>query len=171
MDTPPGISISRPLVIVVQSGVTNFVVTPVVALVRPGFTLTLDEFEVAEAFEVPLPYLMNPAHHQRHVFSFAGGQRQFLSMPWHGAGADGEAGEPAAERRVELERPLGHRLGAEGGGAEHLGEGGHVEEVAPPPEDHERPHAGQVLEGKRSEPRSAACNDKRCGRSTSAPTG
>jgi 8-oxo-dGTP pyrophosphatase MutT (NUDIX family) len=69
--------------------VTNFVVTPVVALVRPGFTLALDSFEVAEAFEVPLPFLMNPAHHQRHRFDAAGATRHFLSMPWDAALADG----------------------------------------------------------------------------------
>jgi 8-oxo-dGTP pyrophosphatase MutT (NUDIX family) len=73
--------------------VTHFVVTPVVALVAPRFTLALDSFEVAEAFEVPLPWLMNPAHHRRHRFSFEGGERQFLSMPWTGAGSDGAARE------------------------------------------------------------------------------
>lgn len=69
--------------------VTNFVVTPVVALVTPPFELQLDDFEVAEAFEVPLPFLMTPAHHQRHRFEFAGQTRQFLSMPWQGPGHDG----------------------------------------------------------------------------------
>ena len=73
----------------VYTTVTRFVVTPVVALVLPPFTLVLDSFEVAEAFEVPLQHLMNPAHHQRHTFNFDGGERQFLSMPWHGPGADG----------------------------------------------------------------------------------
>jgi 8-oxo-dGTP pyrophosphatase MutT (NUDIX family) len=67
--------------------VTGFVVTPVVALVRPGFELVLDPFEVAEAFEVPLPFLMAPAHHRRHRFEMAGVQRQFLSMPWQPEGA------------------------------------------------------------------------------------
>ncbi len=62
--------------------ITNFDVTPIVALVHPPFLLTIDPHEVAEAFEVPLAYLMTPAHHQRHVFEFAGGQREFLSMPW-----------------------------------------------------------------------------------------
>jgi 8-oxo-dGTP pyrophosphatase MutT (NUDIX family) len=62
--------------------VTHFVVTPVVALVMPPFELKLDQVEVAEAFEVPLSYLMTPAHHRRHQFVFDGGQRQFLSMPW-----------------------------------------------------------------------------------------
>ena len=73
--------------------ITGFRVTPVVALVQPGFELALDSFEVAEAFEVPLTYLMTPAHHQRHLFSFDGVQRQFLSMPWQGAGTNGEPRE------------------------------------------------------------------------------
>lgn len=68
----------------VYTTVTRFVVTPVVALVQPPFELALDDFEVAEAFEVPLQFLMTPAHHRRHVFQYDGGQRQFLSMPWRG---------------------------------------------------------------------------------------
>jgi 8-oxo-dGTP pyrophosphatase MutT (NUDIX family) len=69
--------------------VTNYVVTPVVALVRLPFTLQLDSFEVAEAFEVPLPYLMTPAHHQRHELELQGRRRQFLSMPWDDVAAEG----------------------------------------------------------------------------------
>ncbi len=68
----------------VYSTVTAFQVTPVVGLVEPGFTLTLDDFEVAEAFEVPLAFLMDPAHHRHHRFEFAGAERRFLSMPWPG---------------------------------------------------------------------------------------
>ena len=73
--------------------ITRYVVTPVVALVDPGFVLAIDPFEVAEAFEVPLQFLMTPAHHRRHVFELAGQSRQFLSMPWQGADADGRARE------------------------------------------------------------------------------
>lgn len=62
--------------------VTHYQVTPVVALVQPPFELVLDSFEVAEAFEVPLRYLMNPAHHRRHRLMVQGIERQFLSMPW-----------------------------------------------------------------------------------------
>jgi 8-oxo-dGTP pyrophosphatase MutT (NUDIX family) len=62
--------------------VTFYDVTPVIALVRPPFELQLDAQEVAEAFEVPLAFLMNPAHHQRHSFEFGGYRREFLSMPW-----------------------------------------------------------------------------------------
>jgi 8-oxo-dGTP pyrophosphatase MutT (NUDIX family) len=69
--------------------VTNYVVTPVVALVTPPFTLRPDSFEVAEVFEVPLDFLMTPAHHRRHEFELAGQRRQFLSMPWEGIGTDG----------------------------------------------------------------------------------
>lgn len=61
---------------------TAFIVTPVVALVRPGFSLQPNPDEVADVFEVPLDYLMNPAHHRHHQAWMAGAQRPFLSMPW-----------------------------------------------------------------------------------------
>ena len=70
--------------------ITSYVVTPVVALVQPDFMLTLDDFEVAEAFEVPLQFLMTPAHHRRHALELAGESRQFLSMPWQGQDALGQ---------------------------------------------------------------------------------
>ena len=73
--------------------VTSYVVTPVVALVQAPYVLALDSFEVAEAFEVPLQHLMDPAHHRRHVFNYEGGERQFLSMPWTAPGADGQPRE------------------------------------------------------------------------------
>jgi 8-oxo-dGTP pyrophosphatase MutT (NUDIX family) len=66
----------------VYTTVTNFVVTPVVALVEPGFVMRPDPFEVAAVFEVPLDFLMTPANHQRHAFEWQGGRREFLSMPW-----------------------------------------------------------------------------------------
>jgi 8-oxo-dGTP pyrophosphatase MutT (NUDIX family) len=61
---------------------TSYRVTPVVALVRPPFALTLDAFEVAEAFEVPLPFLMDPANHERRLIDFDGVRRTFYAMPW-----------------------------------------------------------------------------------------
>ena len=59
-----------------------FIVTPVVALVQPGFTLSPNAFEVADIFEVPLEFLMNPAHHQRHAFEWQGIRREWFSMPY-----------------------------------------------------------------------------------------
>ena len=73
--------------------ITSYVVTPVVAIVRPPFDLALDSFEVAEAFEVPLSFLMTPAHHRRHEMQYDGGARHFLSMPWHAPGPQGEPRE------------------------------------------------------------------------------
>jgi 8-oxo-dGTP pyrophosphatase MutT (NUDIX family) len=60
-----------------------FVVTPVVALVRPGFTLVPNADEVADVFEVPLEFLMNPAHHQRQAVEWEGVRREWFSMPYH----------------------------------------------------------------------------------------
>ena len=51
---------------------TGFSVTPVVGLVHPPFRLTLDEFEVAEAFEVPLAFLLEPRNRQRRTRKFRG---------------------------------------------------------------------------------------------------
>jgi len=63
-----------------------FIVTPVVALVKPGFALIPNPDEVADVFEVPLAYLMNPANHRHHFFDWQGEQRHWLSMPYQ----DGE---------------------------------------------------------------------------------
>ena len=51
---------------------TGFRITPVVSFVSEGFTLNLDSFEVADAFEVPLDYLFNPANQQRRSRDFNG---------------------------------------------------------------------------------------------------
>ncbi|MEP6965469.1 MAG: CoA pyrophosphatase [Polaromonas sp.] len=70
---------------------TAFVITPVVALVRPGFALRPNPGEVADVFEVPLGYLMNPAHHRRHEMEFDGVLRQWLSMPYTEPMTDADA--------------------------------------------------------------------------------
>ncbi len=62
---------------------TRYVVTPVIALVDPAHRLVLNAHEVADAFEVPLAFLMNPAHHRRHAVAMpGGGSREFFSMPY-----------------------------------------------------------------------------------------
>jgi 8-oxo-dGTP pyrophosphatase MutT (NUDIX family) len=68
---------------------TGFIVTPVVGLVNPGFTINADPFEVAEVFEAPLAFLMNPANHRRHAVDVNGVRREFLSIPWDGVDANG----------------------------------------------------------------------------------
>ena len=63
---------------------TGFRVTPVVGLVTPPFELTLDAFEVAEAFEVPLSHFLDPANHEQHSIVHEGRLRQFHAMPYQG---------------------------------------------------------------------------------------
>jgi 8-oxo-dGTP pyrophosphatase MutT (NUDIX family) len=63
-----------------------FIVTPVVGLVRPGGALHPNPHEVADVFEVPLDFLLNPAHHRRHVFEWQGQQREWFSMPYEDGG-------------------------------------------------------------------------------------
>lgn len=43
---------------------TGYWITPVVAFVRPGFQLVLDEREVASTFEVPLTHILDATNHR-----------------------------------------------------------------------------------------------------------
>lgn len=61
---------------------TGYHVTPVVALIDPGFSLQLAADEVAEAFEVPLTFLMEPLNHQRHSREWRGRVRSYWAMPY-----------------------------------------------------------------------------------------
>lgn len=61
---------------------TGFRITPVVGLVHPPFDLTLDSFEVAEAFEVPLSHFLDPARHQKHQAEYQGRMREYYAMPY-----------------------------------------------------------------------------------------
>lgn len=63
--------------------VTGFCVTPVVGVVTPPVHLTPDPFEVAEVFEVPLAFLLDPAHHQRHEREVNGVPRPYWAIPYH----------------------------------------------------------------------------------------
>jgi 8-oxo-dGTP pyrophosphatase MutT (NUDIX family) len=66
----------------IYTTVTAYEVTPVIGLLDPPRALRLDAFEVAEVFEVPLAFLMDPANHRRHAVQFQEVSRRFLSMPW-----------------------------------------------------------------------------------------
>ena len=61
---------------------TGFRITPVVGLVTPPFELQPDPFEVAEVFEVPLAFLLDPANHERRSMQYKGALRQFYAMPY-----------------------------------------------------------------------------------------
>ncbi len=63
---------------------TGFTITPILGLVEPGFELTLDPREVAEVFETPLSFLMNPANHERREGVWKGVTRFYYAMPHDG---------------------------------------------------------------------------------------
>lgn len=63
---------------------TGFRILPVVGFVRPGFTLTIHDGEVAEVFEVPLSFLMDPKNHERHKATWRGREREYYAMPYNG---------------------------------------------------------------------------------------
>jgi 8-oxo-dGTP pyrophosphatase MutT (NUDIX family) len=65
-----------------------FLVTPVVALVQAEHTVTANPREVADIFEVPLRFLMDPSNHRRHAVDWAGSRREWLSMPYTDATAE-----------------------------------------------------------------------------------
>jgi 8-oxo-dGTP pyrophosphatase MutT (NUDIX family) len=62
--------------------VTGYRVTPVVGWVEPPITLTPDPVEVAEAFEVPLAFLLDPANQQRHYRMLGETRRDFWAIPY-----------------------------------------------------------------------------------------
>lgn len=61
---------------------TGFRVTPVVGLISPDFSLRLDAFEVAEVFEVPLGFILDPANHRLHSRVFENRRRQYHAIPY-----------------------------------------------------------------------------------------
>lgn len=63
-----------------QTG-TGYLITPVVSLVRDGFNLVANPGEVAEIFETPFGFLMDPANHEQHEGRTpAGDIRRFYAM-------------------------------------------------------------------------------------------
>jgi 8-oxo-dGTP pyrophosphatase MutT (NUDIX family) len=63
---------------------TGYRIMPLVGIVTPGFSLTLDKREVESAFEVPLSFLMDPARHEIHQREWRGAQRRYFAMPYEG---------------------------------------------------------------------------------------
>lgn len=64
--------------------VTGFEVTPVVGIVAPGLTLKPSPGEVAAVFEVPLHYLLDPAHQHERTAMWRGHERTYFEIEWEG---------------------------------------------------------------------------------------
>jgi 8-oxo-dGTP pyrophosphatase MutT (NUDIX family) len=63
---------------------TGFEVVPVVGLIHPAMTLRPDPREVADVFEVPLDFLIDPANRERRSREWRGATRSFYVMPYLG---------------------------------------------------------------------------------------
>ncbi len=64
---------------------SGFSITPVVGFVRPGFEIRASADEVAEVFETPFAFLMDPANHEvRTHCADDGSRRRFYAIPNEG---------------------------------------------------------------------------------------
>ena len=64
--------------------VTGYVVTPIVGTIPPDPPLTPHEHEVADWFEAPLDFLIDPANHQQRSVMFQGKERNYYEINWNG---------------------------------------------------------------------------------------
>lgn len=62
--------------------VTGFSISPLLAAIPPDLALAPHEREVADWFEAPLAFVLDPANHQRHSALFAGRERHYYSIAW-----------------------------------------------------------------------------------------
>ena len=64
--------------------VTGYVVTPVLGVIPPDLPLTPHEHEVADWFEAPLAFLLDPANQVRQRALFQGRERHYYEIVWNG---------------------------------------------------------------------------------------
>ena len=63
---------------------TGFRVYPVVGWIEPPVTINPDPVEVAEVFELPLSFALDPQNHQRHTQKREKGRRSYYVLPYEG---------------------------------------------------------------------------------------
>lgn len=63
--------------------VTGYVVTPVLGVIAPDLALTPHEHEVADLFEAPLAFLLDPANQHRRSALFQGQTRHYYEIIWN----------------------------------------------------------------------------------------
>ena len=64
--------------------VTGYVVTPVLGVIPPDLPLEPHEHEVADWFEAPLQFLLDPANQHRRSALFEGRERHYYEIEWEG---------------------------------------------------------------------------------------
>lgn len=66
-----------------QTG-TGFDITPVVGIVSDGFSLAVDATEVAQVFEVPLSFILDPGNREIHTRAFDGVDFNYYAFSYEG---------------------------------------------------------------------------------------
>jgi 8-oxo-dGTP pyrophosphatase MutT (NUDIX family) len=64
--------------------VTGYIVTPVIGVIPPGLPLKPHEREVADLFEAPLAFLLDPANQHLRTALFQGRERHYYEIVWQG---------------------------------------------------------------------------------------
>ncbi|HEY7810331.1 MAG TPA: CoA pyrophosphatase [Allosphingosinicella sp.] len=64
--------------------ITGFEVTPVIGVVPPDLPLVAAPGEVADMFEAPLRFLLDPARQETRTVDFRGAQRSYFEINWQG---------------------------------------------------------------------------------------
>jgi 8-oxo-dGTP pyrophosphatase MutT (NUDIX family) len=63
--------------------VTGYIVSPVIGVVPPNLPLAPHEHEVADWFEAPLAFVLDPANQQRRSALFQGAERHYYEIMWN----------------------------------------------------------------------------------------
>ena len=63
--------------------ITGFEVTPVLGTIPPGLALDPHEHEVADWFEAPLDFVLDPANQHRRTALFRGRDRHYYEINWN----------------------------------------------------------------------------------------
>jgi 8-oxo-dGTP pyrophosphatase MutT (NUDIX family) len=63
--------------------VTGYVVTPVIGTIPPDLPLTPHEHEVADWFEVPIEFILDPANQHLRSALFQGRERHYYEIIWN----------------------------------------------------------------------------------------
>ena len=64
--------------------VTGYWVTPVIGVIPPGLELVANPDEVADWFEAPLDFVLDPANQRRMTAEYRGRTRHYYQIDWNG---------------------------------------------------------------------------------------
>jgi len=63
---------------------SGFEITPVLGMVPPDLEIVPNPTEVAQWFEAPADFVLDPANHEQQWIEWEGSMRAYYEIPWHG---------------------------------------------------------------------------------------